>query len=271
MIILRQKNYNIISDIRYSGIKRTLRKNVGRARRKMAGNIDKSIERDLINKRVAENKGKELSKELHRISETTDPAKKKLEEISKSGKIEVRYDPLGPNLSPNGKSLGVPENVSLGELGHELGHLKNSNGSNGKVFKLINNIGQSKKSLDELKIIDSIKDYPIIATKRGRSLISNSNIRENTNKFFESDNLTESAKRFIRGRLLVQDEKNASKWALKRIKNKLSPKVYKLEKNRQKAANDTYKHAIKVSSKIPLRNKIQIPSKKGDFKFEVND
>ena len=59
MIILRQeqKEYGIVSDIKYSGIKRAFKKNIGNARVKLADKFDKSIRKYLQEQKALENRG----------------------------------------------------------------------------------------------------------------------------------------------------------------------------------------------------------------------
>ena len=271
MIILRQKEYNLISDIEHSGIKRALRKKIGRVRVKLANKVDKSIENDLINKRMSEKKGLQLSNSLHRTPETTNLADAKIKKSPVDGvNIEVNPNYSIPEVANDYSKITVPQDISLGELNHELGHIKNHSGDNGRLAKLINKKGQTPEYNRTLTILDYAGEEPGIAAKQGRKSILarvDPDILEEVNKYFESAKLSDSSKRYIRGKMLVQDEKNASKWSLKRIKNELSPEVFDLEKERQRVANDSYRYAVQASSKIPIRNKIQIPSRRGDFKF----
>ena len=271
MIILRQKEYNLISDIEHSGIKRALRKNIGRVRVKLANKIDKSIEDDLINKRKSEKKGLQLSNSLHRTPETTDLAEIGIENLPKIGvSADVRPGNFTPSVINNYETILAPKKISLGELNHELGHIRNHKGENGRLAKLINERGQTPENNRALLILDYIGEEPQIATKQGRKSILagvDPGVLGEVNRYFESAKLSDSSKRYIQGKMLIQDEKNASKWSLKSIKNRLSPEVFDLEKERQRVANDSYRHAVQASSKIPIRNKIQIPSRRGDFKF----
>lgn len=210
MIILRQKNYNIIGDIKHSGIKRTFKKRIGRARIKLAGRIDKSIKKDLDKKKAAENEGTKLSMELHKIPETTNLANTEKEKLSKKYNINIK-NAEGENdlgLSSNNKNLIIPNPISLGELKHEEGHLRNSIGKNGIIKKVVNKLGQTKKTANDLAILDGIRDFPWLATKQGRkSNIISPELLNKTNKFFEDRKISNFIDRSIRGKLLIQDEK----------------------------------------------------------------
>lgn len=271
MIILRQKEYNLVSDIEHSGIKRALRKNIGRVRVRLANKVDKSIENDLINKRISEKKGLQLSNSLHKIPETINLAETEIKNLPKIGvSTDTRPGNFTTSVINDYSTITVPQDISLGELNHELGHIKNHSGDNGKLAKLINKKGQTPENNRALTILDYTGEEPGIAAKQGRKSILarvDPEILEEVNKYFESAKLSDSSKRYLQGKMLVQDEKNASKWSLKRIKNELSPEVFNLEKERQRVANDSYRYAVQASSKIPIRNKIQIPSRRGDFKF----
>lgn len=267
MIILRQKQYSP----GFSGIKQVLKKNIDKVRMKLADKIDASIEQDLINKINAENKGWKLSNELHEIPETTNLAELEINQIEPIEKIKVIRSSGNPELDIKNKRLTLPDPVSLGEVKHEIGHLKNSRGENGVRAKRIYEQGQSERNLRELGMIDYLSESPNVGKREIRDLeLRNASPEtvEKVDEFFNSAKLLDAYDRFRRGRILLQDEKNATKWAINDIKNQLSPEVLKLEKERQGAGNNSYKHSILASSKIPIRNKIQIPSKRGDFNFK---
>lgn len=274
MIILRQKEFNIITDIKYSGIKRALKKNIGRARRNLAYKIDESIEKDLINKRKSQGTGRKLGNRLHNNPRVTSLAEAEIRMLKESGNTINRL-PSGPSVNLDSGKFNFPLSVSLGEVKHEEGHLRNFKGKNGKRAKKASILGQVEENFNDLNKIDVIsstnKDLVRTSRKRDRDLLlarsSDPELTKQVNDYFNSSKLSDSFDRFRRGIYLVQDERNASKWAINNIKDQVSPNVLDLEKRRQRAGNDSYKHSVLASSKIPIRNKIQIPSRKGDFKF----
>lgn len=268
MIILRQKEFNVFTDIKYSGIKRALKKNIGWGRIKVANRLNKSLKNDLLKKQNAESAGRTISIDLHRDPETTELAKNEINRFSKENpKFKIKIENDGPYLDLNRKEINIPENISAGEFNHEIGHIKNLSGENGKIAKFINKRGQTPRTNKDIVLIDELGKEGNLSKRKRKSILSgiNPKILREANEYYESPKISEAAKRFIRGRLLVQDEKNASRWGLKIIKNKLSPKTYNKEVARQNLANDGYKYAARVSSKIPIINKIQIPSRRGDF------
>lgn len=119
--------------------------------------------------------------------------------------------------------------------------------------------------IDSLDSIDLISSYPSILTNKGRLDLAQGNIKIAKKLESPYKSSTGIVNKFVKGKLLFTDERNASKYGLKNIKGSLSKDIYKLEEQRQKAANDSYKSATKISYKLPLRNKIQIPSKRGEI------
>lgn len=260
---LEQRNYNIVSDIRHSGIRRAYKKQVGRARKKIAGKIDKSIKKDLIKKENLENNGWKASIDIKRNPIEQDLVKESLKNLRKSKDIVLKEGNLGNSRKEN--ILFIPKNriTSLGELYHEIGHLKISSGKNGKLKKIISDKGQSQENLRDLIMIDSFGN---LKTKKLReSNIKDPEILKTANNFFESSSILDSINRLTRGSFLIRDEKNASRLGLKQIKKKLPKNIWKKEKNRQKLANKSYMKSVSISSKIPIRNKVQIPSRRGEF------
>lgn len=271
MIILRQKQkeYGIMSDIKYSGIKRAFKKNIGNARVKLADKFDKSIEKDLLEKNRLENLGTELSNRLRERTVTTEEARSDIAKRINSGERISRTRAKSPYIE-NGELI-LPNPISTGELYHEIGHIENAKGNNGKIPQFISKHGQTLENLREVNVMDLISsDYKYANKAQREELLKNSpETLKVLNKSLENKNPFESIKRFIKGKTLVKDEKNASNWGLKRTREKISdPEVLSLEEKRQRAANETYNRSILASSKIPLRNSIQIPNKRGDFKFD---
>lgn len=267
MIILRQKQYSP----GFSGIKQVLKKNIDSARMKLAEKLDKSIEKDLIEKKKLETEGFVLSRNLRSKLEPGS-TEKEIERIKASeNKIGFKRDEgLGTSLDRTKIILPEGKEVSKGELYHELGHIKNYRGENGRLAKYAAEHGQTKEMLDGLSNIDVISKNPSLALKKNREPLKNIDPPEyeNIENFFGTAKLKDLINRTYRGGLLNIDEQKASKWGLKKIKNEVSPDIWELEKQRQDVANETYKKSISVSRKIPLRNMIQVPERRGDFNFK---
>lgn len=265
MIILRQKQYSP----GFSGIKRVLKKNIDNARMKLAKKLDKSIEKDLIEKNRFENLGTEFSDRLRERTITTEAAKSDIAKRINSGERISRTHAKNPYIE-NGELI-LPNPISSGELYHEIGHIENASGNNGKIPQFISKHGQTPENLREVNVMDLISsDYRYADKAQREELLKNSpETLKELNESLENKKPFESIKRFIKGKTLVRDERNASRWGLKKTREKINdPEVLSLEEQRQKAANETYNRSILASSKIPLRNSIQIPSKRGNFKFD---
>lgn len=78
-----QKEYGIISNLKHSGLKRSLKKVIGNSRKKLAEKIDNSIRKDLSMKLKAETTGKRLSEELQNSPESTKLAERRIKELKK--------------------------------------------------------------------------------------------------------------------------------------------------------------------------------------------
>ena len=267
MIILRQKQYSP----GFSGIKQVFKKNINNARMKLAKKLDKSIEKDLIEKRKLENEGKKLSISLHNHPRQPSLVNPELEIIKKEGKLKINRG--ADNLSFSGDTLNLPKSsVSVGELNHEVGHARNASGENGPIAKFIYDHGQTNKTLNEMYNVDTLGMYPESGNKAWRNRFED---ETGYNEFLESPKLSDSISRFIRGKLLVRDEKNASRWSIKRLKKLLrdnpDPELLAKEAERQRIANKTYEKSVSISSKLPLRNKIQVPKERGNLNYNIND
>ena len=267
MIILRQKQYSP----GFSGIKQVLKKNIDSARMKLAEKLDKSIEKDLIEKKKLENEGKKLSISLHNHPRQPSLVNPELEAIEKKGRLKINRGT--DNLSLSGNTLNLPKSsVSVGELNHEVGHARNASGENGPIAKFIYDHGQTNKTLNEMYNVETLGMYPESGKKEWRHQFEDST---GYNEFLESPKLSDSIGRFVRGRLLVRDEKNASRWSIKRLKKLLrdnpDPELLAKEAERQRIANQTYEKSVSISSKLPLRNRIQVPRERGNLNYNIND
>lgn len=250
MIILRQRNYSLGSDLKYSGITRTIKKYIGRGRRNLGNKLYKSIDKDLEKASEASH----LYKSLPKVS-NPEIEKKLIQDAEKSGKVGVikfgdestnlphsaartidnnafralandrRADKL-KEIVDSGKDLIVyADNAGIGELAHEIGHANTKNSVLRKISK-IEETGESFKNLG--------------------------NKRVDTTKGFK-----ESAKRFIKSRSVLAEEKLANKEGLRLLK-KSGAKKNELDfiKDQYKASEKDYKHTANAYYKIPAANKI---------------
>lgn len=259
-----QKEFGILSDIKHSGIKRVTKRNLGKFRKSLAEKLDKSIVSGIKeNDKIVSNSflqhrnlphGEITEQERLLVNSRNNTASKWHEETDHYKTKNLKNNKELLNLSDGKENLiTLKYNASPGELYHELGHVKNSTGENGVKAKIINK-SISKKAINELDKAASI-------TERG--------LYEKSNPALKEKGIIKSIKNKINGKIRIKEEQNASNSGLKDLKRRsiLSNKEFELEKQNQKLANQTYKNAVNTSTKIPLRNSIQIPSKRGEFTY----
>lgn len=122
-------------------------------------------------------------------------------------------------------------------LAHEIGHIDNEKSKG--LRKLINKIGNDPDNRYNFQI----------ALQGGKD--DNSSIRE-------------GIKRFIKGKSIVQEEKNASKYALKKLKELgASNEELQQAKNNLKDALKSYQTGTSYYYTTPFRNKLRTPGKRG--------
>lgn len=292
MIILRQKEFGFIQDVRRSGLGRTMKRNIGRFRADLVKrygddiilqdinknreyisklttnplNNNPSLEKNLIreaNKNNARVIGYDTGGRGNSILGNTkgdlneyssDLASeiigKNKEGISKYGaKNYLRYGRKIDNAISSGKSIIIhPSGSGSDLLAHELGHLKSQNGS---------------------------------LLSRGRLLDeASTKVQESGYGFLESGGLKDTTtgiipgvKRYLKGRVILANERKASKNALDILKkNGATPEELSIaKKNLLGTALGTYKTVSDAYTRIPFKNLIQIPSRRGNKAILKNE
>jgi hypothetical protein len=276
MIILRQswieqqREFGIAQNIyKVTGAKRIVDKLKGKALKKLNGDIEKHITQANLHHRKAVDTSKliesePVNQELQRVAKrngSTIINDIKLEEdipdtvIYKGNPIAIlraEQELKNPYLSikdraeivnfrdrlkegnvilhhyPDGSTRGT----GTASLAHEVGHVLNSTskGVRGLVHR------------SELKFPNARKEMGVAISKPS---VDN------------SQGIIEAGKRFLKGRLIVAEEQNATNQGLKLIKNKMAPKDYEAAKTNLGEALGEYKEGAKAYWKIPLRNKLK--------------
>lgn len=256
MIILRQRYYSLGSDLKYSGLGRTIKKYIGRARRRVGDKLDESIQKDIdIARKAADNikfsspiRSKEVEKKLISKAE-----KGKAVVIDYGGKNltypyeEIKDIPLKDvdsafkgdvadkvkDAIKNKKDLIYhPKGSGVGSFAHEIGHTRTKN-------MILRKISKASKTMPGM--INSIKINKDPDTERG---------------------LLNGAKRFIRSRSILAEEKLANKSGLRLLrKSGLSKNELDRVKEQYASGEVNYKHSSNAYYKSPILNSIQIPSR----------
>lgn len=151
---------------------------------------------------------------------------------------------------------GDKRGYDISEHAHEVGHLKNNNSisrNNQEYHKLdssgrrksiltAKNLKKMEKSGARKKILDSPKDSATIDKGIG---------------------LGEYFKRMKEGRVVVKEERDASKRAMKFLKeHNATPSELKAAKEKLGKALGTYKSQARIYRRLPLQNILQIDSRR---------
>ena len=269
---LDQKEFNIIGDIYRSGLNRTSKKYLGKARVKLAKRLSKSAIDDL-------RRGKASSYKFNELIDSKSPEilGKLREEATKNNLVVVdRVPEMGekgnsafvlpghlvptarrvlPSISsqiPEGEVNGIislGKNGGLASLSHEIGHYRSSQSRN-PIIRKISNISASSQEKNES-----------LETALGRT----------------GNNWQHGFKPILqdigRGTVMLLDEANASRNGVRILKKLgINEADRKAVKNIQKAAFNTHMYPQKANIKTTIRNTIQIPSRRQrNIKLDLKD
>lgn len=279
-----QKQFGLISDISHSGIKRALKKQIGRSRKKVAELIDDSINKDLQhNVNVAKDfiAGQESLKPNKFKDRAFKRIKKKLEADGKTQVIEggndYYYNPHPQDISKVFRdALGIkdsteklimtsdPKNVVA--LGHEAEHLAHDLGKRGKIKKKISDLVVSPKEYGKFSATVNINSP--FGSKRIRQKGMYIPVMKEMDAALSETGFRKGAKRFVKGKLRLVEERNATKGGIKTAKEAgLKGADLENEIAVQNLGTKTYEPVASAYWKIPIRNRIQIPSRRGDFNY----
>ena len=293
MIILREKTYAIIPDLfkygKNSGFKRGWKKNIGEARRKLAGRINKSITKDVDKNKKSvikfavtqERRNSKLMKEalkeakssgVRTVSSQTvfgteasgmNWKSKDLDKLLNPDNAETRNcKKLKNAVEKSGDIISIGRKSGQGELLHELGHVKTRNrkGLIGKIARIADS-PESRITMNSSLITNQVERMPDFMIPVG--MTRKDFILANGAKYDTAAGLGEAIKRWAIGKAILADEKLATKSAIRDLKKLGATKEeIRAAKEGLQAGYDTYKPATKVSWKSALENKVQIPSRR---------
>ena len=261
---LEQREFGILSDVVNSGVKRSYQKYVGKARRSIGNKLKDSIRDDMRKANLANNyahsnkivngeveknlirysKGKNNSRVIDIVDRSgnslpngASKSKDLLNGINESSEVRDELSDrmirkLKNSAEKSDYIVTHPSGSGVEKLSHEIGHIENSKGG---IFK---------------GVINRMND----------NIIKN---RSGYNKYKSDRGIGKSVKEYLKGKVNYIEERNASKNAMKLLKDQgLDNKGLSESKRSLDAALDSYKYGNRVRYKIPLMNKIQIPSRR---------
>ena len=278
---MEQREYNVVQDLYHSGIKRTVKKTVGRARKKTAKVLDNYMDRNIEknNHALIEffHKKDSLKKDPSEVKRALDKYKDKLnyevtqERLYPNGAANINKEGIklakevGVNLDPylKGKENLViaPEGTFLGEALHEVGHLENSQ-SRG-LRGVINRAATTGSANLDVQS-RAATGYSPLGNKRVRF---ESGTNQDVENALGQTGIVTSVKNAFTGVARRVEESNASRFAKKKLKasNNIDKKRQKQEVELLNIGGKAYTPLLKNSVVLPIRNKVQIPSRRGDF------
>lgn len=271
-----QKEFGFIQDVRRSGFGRTMKRNIGRFRNKIADKIDDSIENDfnkhgkvlfeyrqgerMINPNIERRLMRDVKSNNSRVvgvdldgmkgnytalnsamrDKFGDPRKAAESLISNPfySNAERIKNKISNSLSKGENVIFHPSGSGTDYLAHELGHIKNSSSKN-PIRRLINKIG------------------------------NNEGVRTDFNKFAsfglndDGIGVGTSVSRFIKGKTILREEKNATNNALRDLKrNGATQNELTTAKKSLQQGIDTYKNLVPAYYKAPISNLIHTPGRR---------
>ena len=286
-----QKEYNVISDILHSGIKRAYKKNAGKIRRKINNKLFKAINTN------NEDKLKDVSFRIARNENVVNLDKKQGTKLYKDAHDNLNASIRSLNTHPSytGTGRAYASNIKTKDAQNVYEKTLKSIGIDPKDNKdtlrtgfetLGNEKRQSRRAVNRIMGDKHPTDYYIFWSKKdgyeqlGHEMghIENSksknpirrwinkiaNNPETRRKFTEeaggSDKgIKDSIKNWITGKIILQEEKNASKNSIKRLKEiGATPEQLDVAKKNLKDALKTYKLRSKTYWMNPLYNATSI-------------
>lgn len=161
------------------------------------------------------------------------------------------------NAVKKNKNIIFLSGSDVADHSHEVGHLKNdSNGGlNNRIYHRFQDSGGSDKIKNSIKTSNLI---PILekSGKRKKVLNKSKNIDIGSG-------LKEYFKRAVEGRAVVNEERKASKNAIRFLKQHGATKsILDSSKSKLDKALDSYKTEAKIYRRMPLQNSLQIESRR---------
>lgn len=284
---LEERDYNIVSDLYRSGLGRTSKKIIGRTRRSLGNSIEKSITSDIRKLKNAESIADSNTSRSYypKVKENLSrEAKKRNSEI-----VNIRYDKSsgevrGDKFVSNYKALKSPEfkeMIDIRDNAKKIGDIdtykeadkaindilggKNiiyhSYEPNEGVEALSHEIGHSDNYISKNPIKKFIHSRSGGVYKDLSSMLG-----------LDQKGLVSSVKNYLKGLTILGEESNATRTGIKLLKRSGVDNSAVNESSRiLRGSLDTYKYANNINSKYPMRNSIQIPSRRNLGPIRIGD
>lgn len=264
-IELEQREYNIISDLYHSGIKRTYKKNVGRIRRSIGNKLTDSATKQ----REKANRSAKVVENLEKLVKEN----KGLTDKLKSNAVERKIGVIDKNLYHNMFEVnkGAREDA-IHRVSPEIKKaIKKEMNDSRFQYAPQNRKDMYKKMLDNDSIINlkgnESTSYLNLAHEIGhdinRDKKSTRNLQEKTIKLIKSNPNDSIMRRIKSRRLIVKEEKNADKNARKLLRSlgAAENELQMYDRIRKNAINN-YKHSKNTEILKGLAKKVQVKGKR---------
>lgn len=290
---LKEKEFGVVSDLIHSGLPRTYKKYVGRARRDLGNKIENSIERDTkrlenirntprkfihnrksgetLNK-VAKNEGIKIntgsdreilntimSNEKVNLSGRADftlPSKKVKDKIEET--IEEVYKTINPGKTPSKKEI---KHIIDNEADEFIRGAYNDSKSYRAIVQLGDRaVGESPEILAH-EIGHNISNKSLVGKLIDKASVNNFKNYDPKKNDNSGKGIMTGIKNYIKQKAVVSNESRANKEGLKLLKKDLSPEEIKSAEENMNRSLDKYRNDGKLFYKKPLWRSIQIPSR----------
>lgn len=278
MIILRQKEYTSLSRkiaARWKRKRTDFANSMGRGLKKETEDRKSAIDRMSFENKIVDSKL--LKKSIREARDKYNSRTMNAEIIGSHGSKSIKTDNLKETAKRNNLSIEDAYGSKLGnavktndnlifldggngyydvsEHAHEVGHLKNNKlGRRNNIKYHKYQESGSKNRLNKA-----------LTTSKVLPLLEKSGVKRNikSEKIDTGCGFKEYFKRLREGRALVNEERKASRNAIKFLKNSgASKSVLSDSKKKLDKALDTYKSEAMVYRRLPLQNKLQIKSRR---------
>lgn len=248
---------------------RPLKAKVGRARKKTAEKLVESASKNDDKKSQAIESFRKSGGVSLSDPRAKSQAKKVLLEENPGMIEKITKDSGGSYYNRAQKKINIsPEEATADTLFHEIGHAKIVEGKAGRISKKLDSINQkSKQKLEEKGGLKEIKNIILTNTSDRYTYRDGLNLgvvgRKAKSGIESVKDLGLQAKKGISEYLT---ERKASKIGFKDLRKAgFTKKELKEGMKRQKAANNTYKHASLRDVKTRLANVVNIPSRRAGY------
>lgn len=264
---IEQREYGLLSDITHSGLNRTYKKYIGRARRSIGNKLQRSISNDIERTRILAG-SKETSPKVVLTRKTTRALTKEANSLgAKSTTIDLTSSPSTfPTGRQNAQDLtGAHYDGFLNN--REYKKLMNANNSYKNIIVLPRKSGAESYAHE----IGHLKNQKMRFPRIVQNIENKYGIRDDYNTSMMRDpgqGILKGIKNYFKGRVILAEEANASNNAMKLLKKSgVKEKDLRLARKNLDTDYQTYKAGTNYYYKTPIFNKIQIPSRR-NFIYE---